>query len=124
VTNIGLCAVTLCLSLAANDYPLNNPPAIADGNFSEPPTTLMRESSDTPQSVQWTASLKYHFPVGSDEGGLVATLRQQGFEIDGQQHTAFYSWGGMCRSTLVAKWTVNVQRQIASVSGTFEYGCI
>ena len=77
-----------------------------------------------PQDRKWTRILLRKFHVGTPTTTLLATLQQQGFEIDRSHRTARYEWGGMpSLYTLTVNWTA-ANDTLASVSGGYSLGCL
>ena len=73
----------------------------------------------------WTALLRQHFPVGSPSAVLIATLAEQGFEVDVGHRTANYKWDGLpCDQWLEVDWSANGQGNISTISGNYGSACL
>lgn len=86
-------------------------PAILEGQ------TIVTRGRPMPDP-EWTATLRRHFPVGTDEAELALELREQGFRIDRRGKLAVYEWQEpLCRMTLMVHWTAGPDRRVRDVTG-------
>ncbi len=75
------------------------------------------------------AAVKQRFPVGSEEEGLVAYLKAEGFAPEwrsgqGPNAAAFVQAGLVCRKRARVTWRADERGLLSEVGGSYESRCI
>ena len=114
----GVLALLYLVAWLAIGQGTGHPPAILDGQTIEARGRPMADP-------EWTATLKRHFPTGTNEARLIAALQGQRFWIDPHKRIAVYAWREpFCRVTVMVDWKAGTDGRITELAGASAGMCL